>query len=159
MGMKQRLGIAQALLSDPDFLILDEPFNGLDIEIKEEVLSLIQNLRDQGKGILISTHLLEEIEALADDFILLDAGRVFMSGDLKSHQENEQVVTFSFDKDFDFTDLQVKVVSQSTRHVSIQTDKEDAKEILKTLISKDQSPYKIEWSGILKDNYKKILDQ
>jgi ABC-type multidrug transport system ATPase subunit len=61
-GMKQRLGIAQALIGDPDFLVLDEPFHGLDIEVKEELMEIIEKLaKEEGKSILISSHLLSDL--------------------------------------------------------------------------------------------------
>ena len=159
MGMKQRLGIAQALLSDPDYLVLDEPFNGLDVDIKQHILELIQRLRDEGKGILVSTHLLEDIEALADDFVILDRGNVFLAGNLASFQAKGQVATFFFEEAFQNPGIAGNVVAESDKQISIQTDKKGASEILELLVAKGQVPYKIEWSGVLRDNYLKILDR
>ena len=75
MGMKQRLGVALALLGNPDLLILDEPINGLDPIGIAEVRSFIRNLcDDRGKTILISSHILSEIALLADDIGIIDHG-------------------------------------------------------------------------------------
>jgi ABC-2 type transport system ATP-binding protein len=80
LGMKQRLGVAMALLPDPDLLILDEPANGLDplgiIGIRE----LLRRLRDQGKTILLSSHMLGELEQVTDWLIMLNQGKALCCG-------------------------------------------------------------------------------
>lgn len=77
LGMKQRLGIAIALLNTPEFLILDEPINGLDPAGIKEVRNLIKSLnKEYGMTILISSHILEELYNTATDFILIDKGRI-----------------------------------------------------------------------------------
>ncbi len=80
LGMKQRLGIAAALLPDPALLILDEPTNGLDPAGIQEIRHLIGQLKDQGVTVLISSHLLAEVEHIADWIILLNKGRVIYQG-------------------------------------------------------------------------------
>lgn len=76
LGMRQRLGIAAALVSDPDFLILDEPFNGLDPQGTADLRQLILNLNRQGITILISSHLLDELSRLATFYGFIDQGRL-----------------------------------------------------------------------------------
>jgi len=74
MGMKQRLGIAQALMEDPNCLILDEPFNGLDKQGLKEMRELIKGLRAEGKTILLSSHNITDIEELCDTVCEMDDG-------------------------------------------------------------------------------------
>tara|TARA_B110000444_G_scaffold218417_1_gene217960 strand:- start:1183 stop:1920 length:738 start_codon:yes stop_codon:yes gene_type:complete len=78
-GMKQRLGLAQSILHDPDVLILDEPNNGLDPSGINEMTSIIQGLNSQGKTICISTHILSEVENLCTDLIILKKGKVIFN--------------------------------------------------------------------------------
>lgn len=74
MGMRQRLGIAQAIMEDQSILILDEPMNGLDNRGVEEMRSLFLSLRSQGKTILIASHNREDIEVLCDEVYEMDRG-------------------------------------------------------------------------------------
>nr|VDG63867.1 ABC transporter, ATP-binding protein [Streptococcus thermophilus] len=77
LGMKQRLGIAMALVRDPQLLILDEPTNGLDPAGIEEIRQLIVSLaRDEGRTVLVSSHLLSEIEKMATNLTIIDRGRL-----------------------------------------------------------------------------------
>lgn len=76
LGMRERLGIAQAIMEDPDLLILDEPFNGLDKRGADEVCGLLDELRARGKTILIAAHNMPEIEYLCDTISEMDAGRL-----------------------------------------------------------------------------------
>jgi len=83
-GMKQRLGIAQAMISDPDLVILDEPSSGLDPAGIKEVRELILHLnRDMGKTILLSSHNLHEIELIANRMILIDKGKKIVENEVK----------------------------------------------------------------------------
>ena len=80
-GMKQRLGIAVALLNDPSLIILDEPTNGLDPQGIADIRSLILMLsKDQGKTVLVSSHLLSEVEQIADSMIIIDRGKKIIEG-------------------------------------------------------------------------------
>jgi len=76
LGMNQRLGIAQALMENPDILVMDEPFNGLDNQGVQEVRKLFKNLRDQGKLIIICSHNKEDIDLLCDEVYQMDAGKL-----------------------------------------------------------------------------------
>ena len=80
LGMKQRLGIAAALLGDPDLLILDEPTNGLDPPGIREVRALLADLAAAGKTVLVSSHLLDELQHVADHLIVIDSGRLVFAG-------------------------------------------------------------------------------
>lgn len=74
LGMRERLGIAQAIMEDPDLLILDEPFNGLDKKGAAEVCELLKELKERKKTILIAAHNMQEIEWLCDSICEMDAG-------------------------------------------------------------------------------------
>lgn len=74
MGMRQRLGIAQAIMEDPEILIFDEPMNGLDHTGVKEIRNLLKNLRDEGKTIIIASHNPEDIHELCDTVCEMDAG-------------------------------------------------------------------------------------
>ncbi|WP_030441439.1 ABC transporter ATP-binding protein [Actinoplanes subtropicus] len=80
LGMKQRLGIAAAMLGDPQVLILDEPANGLDPEGIRWMRQLLQGLATNGRTVLVSSHLLSEMQALADDVVIVAAGRLVRQG-------------------------------------------------------------------------------
>jgi len=80
LGMKQRLGIAYALLGDPQVLILDEPANGLDPEGIRWMRTLLQHLAAQGRTVLVSSHLLSEMEILAQDLVIIAAGKLVRQG-------------------------------------------------------------------------------
>jgi ABC-2 type transport system ATP-binding protein len=80
LGMRQRLGVAAALLGDPQVLILDEPANGLDPEGIRWMRDLLRTLAARGRTILVSSHLLPEMELLADDLIIITAGRLAAQG-------------------------------------------------------------------------------
>ena len=74
LGMRQRLGIAQAIMEDPDILVLDEPMNGLDKEGVEDIRKLLLQLKEQGKTILIASHNREDIDVLCDHVWSMDHG-------------------------------------------------------------------------------------
>lgn len=75
-GMIQRLALAQALISDPDILILDEPTAGLDALGRKHNLELLKNLKEQGKTIIINSHILHDIEAICDRGVIMKKGKV-----------------------------------------------------------------------------------
>jgi ABC-2 type transport system ATP-binding protein len=84
LGMRQRLGVAAALLGDPQVLILDEPGNGLDPAGIRWIRSFLRSLAASGRTVLVSSHQLAEVEQLADDLVVIAAGRVVASGPLES---------------------------------------------------------------------------
>jgi ABC-2 type transport system ATP-binding protein len=80
LGMRQRLGLAHALLGDPQVLILDEPANGLDPPGMRWMRELLRDFADRGGSVLLSSHLLHEVEALADRLVIIDVGRIVAEG-------------------------------------------------------------------------------
>ena len=82
-GMKQRVKLAQGLLHEPDLLVLDEPMNGLDPMGRQEMANLLQELAAHGVSIIISSHILAELESLCQNVVMLNWGRVLASGSQK----------------------------------------------------------------------------
>nr|WP_196811083.1 ATP-binding cassette domain-containing protein [Eubacterium sp. 14-2] len=79
LGMRQRLGIAQAIMENPDILILDEPMNGLDNQGVEDVREILLNLKEEGKAIILASHNKEDIEVLCDEVYEMDHGKLTVS--------------------------------------------------------------------------------
>ncbi|MBP6888943.1 MAG: ABC transporter ATP-binding protein [Candidatus Pacebacteria bacterium] len=82
-GMLQRLGLAQAMLNDPDLLLLDEPLDGLDPLGRAEVKKIIKNLKEKGKTIFINTHILGDVEEICDTVAIIDQGELLTTGSPK----------------------------------------------------------------------------
>jgi ABC-2 type transport system ATP-binding protein len=95
LGMRQRLGFAGALLGDPPVLVLDEPTNGLDPQGIHEMRDLLRARAAEGHTLLVSSHLLSEVELLADDLVVLNRGRLVTAGPLSELQEEATLVRAS----------------------------------------------------------------
>ncbi len=91
-GMKQRLGIAAALLPNPKLLMLDEPTNGLDPEGIQEVRDLLRKFADQGTSVFVSSHLLSELELISDYLVMLRRGEVVFAGSMQDLLDQQQPV-------------------------------------------------------------------
>lgn len=83
-GMKQRMKIAAAMVHDPQILLLDEPFNGADPGQRIHMIEMFRQMADEGRTILFSSHILEEMEQLGEDVIVIVAGRLAASGDFRA---------------------------------------------------------------------------
>jgi len=88
-GMKQRLGLAQAIIHRPKLLILDEPVSALDPQGRREVMELLSEMK-QETTVLFSTHVLHDAEEISDDVIIMDRGRIVVEGDLQQLMRNHQ---------------------------------------------------------------------
>lgn len=86
LGMKQKLGIALALLNHPDLVILDEPMNGLDVEATILVRNLILRMAQKGTAFLISSHILSELERVVSNVVLINKGKILLTDSLKNFQ-------------------------------------------------------------------------
>ncbi len=96
LGMKQKLGIAMALINHPHFVILDEPMNGLDPQANRDLRDLIIELAGTGTTFLISSHILSELEKLVDDLVVINRGKIVAQGSMDSF-EATGTVTISID--------------------------------------------------------------
>jgi len=125
-GMKQRLGLAQALLHDPELIILDEPTTGLDPQGMKEIRDLIIYLsREKGKTIFLSSHILHEVELIATRMIIISKGTTQVEGTVEELLKGEKVVvTFEVDK-----------IEEAMRTVNESRWKEDFKSTSKSEIN------------------------
>ena len=89
-GMLQRLGLAQALLHQPELLILDEPTDGLDPVGRSQVRTILQRLRDEGRTVFLNSHLLQEVELICDRVAILDKGALRFVGTIEELTPSEQ---------------------------------------------------------------------
>jgi ABC-2 type transport system ATP-binding protein len=99
LGMRQRLGVARALLGDPELLILDEPMNGLDPAGMEEFRFMIRGLVEEGRTVVLSSHLLDEVEKTCDAIAIVDQGRVIVQGSIAELTGDASTVLVSSNDD------------------------------------------------------------
>ena len=83
-GMKQRIKVAAALVHDPDVLLLDEPFNGMDPRQRLQLMEMLRRMAEEGRTVLFSSHILEEVERLGDNVLVVVAGRLAAAGDFRA---------------------------------------------------------------------------
>ena len=144
-GMKQRLGIAVALVHNPDFIILDEPTNGLDPQGIADIRNLIMMLsKDRGKTILVSSHLLSEIEQVADSMLIINKGKKIVEGKVKElvNPEKLQLEIVCSDNLKAYELLSASAWANGLRRsnsqsVSIQTDAGSVAALNKYLVDQD----------------------
>lgn len=139
LGMRQRLGIAQALLGNPRLLILDEPTNGLDPQGIKELRAFIRSLADTGLSLFISSHLLSEIQLMCDRVAIIRKGKVIAVGHVEELlSQSEPVVAWrvtSWDKAFDILKSEHHVqIHKSTEYDNVQY--EDATSRFHTILTK-----------------------
>ena len=140
LGMRQRLGIAQALLKSPDVLVLDEPTNGLDPEGIYEVREYIRKIaRENHITVLISSHLLGELEKMCDRAIIIKQGEIIRFMDF--HDDRKKQVSYVIES-LDTEAVQkilrengYQVISRSEKEVRIRIDAEEKNEVAKLLAS------------------------
>ena len=145
LGMRQRLGIAQAIIHNPKLLILDEPMNGLDPEGIKDLKELLKKLaKEENMAILISSHLLSELENICNCICIMTEGKIIKKlniNELKEITEKEdyilevsKVALHRYLYDFEIID---------NYHIRINTTKENISNILKTLLLNDVEIYEI----------------
>ena len=97
LGMRQRLGIARALINKPNLLVLDEPTNGLDPEGIKDLRILLKRLAKEGMGILISSHNLAELESFCNKVLIIDNGVILEKSEVKKFKDNNNKYLFKVD--------------------------------------------------------------
>ena len=98
LGMRQRLGLSTALLGDPEVLVLDEPINGLDPEGIRWIRGFLRGLADEGRTVLISSHLLSEVQQTVDEVVIISKGRIVHTGGLEALETRTSVLVDAPDR-------------------------------------------------------------
>lgn len=129
-GMTQRLGLAQALVGDPDLVLLDEPTSAMDPLGRREIRELIAGLANEGVAVLLNSHLLSEVELTCDHVVVIDRGRVLRSGTLDEVREASLEVRITVDQvDQRVRDVLAghgRIVAADEREVLLATDDPEA---------------------------------
>ena len=160
-GMRQRLGIAVALVNDPDLIILDEPMNGLDPQGIADVRQLINHLsKDLGKTVFISSHLLTEMEQVADSLLIIHKGRKIAEGNMQQLLNPEQTkieVETNSAKDLEQklqqTGWQNKIISANGRKITMQMKKEEIPVFVQQMSEMKVDIYSIHTKNSLEDYF------
>lgn len=141
LGMRQRLGIAKALINSPNILILDEPTNGLDPEGIKDLRDLLKKLAADNIGILISSHNLAELESFCNKVCIIDAGKIIETSKVNEFKNNENRVIF---KVSDTSNLPIKDACEVKKH-SFVVNKEPSEvaNIVRILVEHNIDIYEI----------------
>jgi len=160
-GMKQRLGIAVALVHDPDLIILDEPMNGLDPQGIADIRQLINQLsKDQGKTVFISSHLLSEMEQVADSLLIIHKGKKIAEGNMNELLNPEQSrieVETSSAKEFELqlkqTSWANKIISVNGQKIIMQMKREEVPAFVQQMAEMKQDIFSIHKKNSLEDYF------
>lgn len=145
LGMRQRLGIAQALLHKPNLLILDEPTNGLDPEGIKELRDIIKRLATKEKvGVVISSHNLSELESFCNKIVIIKNGEIVETNELKKVKNIEESYIFEVDEISKISKiLEEKIEKINDNSFKIHTNKKSIPEIIKKLIENGVKIYTV----------------
>jgi ABC-2 type transport system ATP-binding protein len=129
-GMQQKVQFIVTVLHDPDLLILDEPFSGFDPINTEMMKTIISELKEQGKTIILSTHVMEQAEQLCDDICLINKGKIILSGSLReikaSYGRDTILMEFDGSDEFLSSIKNVQFINKSKNRVEFRLTKESA---------------------------------
>ena len=141
LGMRQRLGIARALINKPNLLVLDEPTNGLDPEGIKDLRILLKRLAKEGMGILISSHNLAELESFCNKVLIIDNGVILETSEVKKFKDNDNKYLFKVDNTKNIKFDGMYEVTKTT--FCINGEKESIASIIKTLVNEDVKIYEV----------------
>jgi ABC-2 type transport system ATP-binding protein len=142
-GMLQRLGLAQALLNDPEILFLDEPTDGVDPVGRKEIRDVLRELRNRGTTIFLNSHILSEVEMISDRVAILNKGQVLKVGSVEEITKKQDEYEFQLDQDVsDELLTQIRALGSSAHREGkllriIAQQKEDVNRIVDVLRSKN----------------------
>lgn len=163
-GMKQRLGIAVALVHDPDLIILDEPMNGLDPQGIADIRNLINHLsKDLGRTVFISSHLLSEMEQVADSLLIIHKGKKIAEGNMQellspeqSRIEIETKSASEFVQKLNQTNWGAKIISVNGKKIMMQLKKDDVPLLIQKLSEMKVDIYSVHKKNSLEDYFLSI---
>lgn len=141
LGMRQRLGIARALINKPNLLVLDEPTNGLDPEGIKDLRILLKRLAKEGMGILISSHNLAELESFCNKVLIIDNGVILEKSEVKKFKDNNNKYLFKVDNTKNIKLDGMYEVTKTT--FCINGEKESIASIIKNLVNEDIKIYEV----------------
>lgn len=141
LGMRQRLGIARALLNSPNILILDEPTNGLDPEGIKDLRDLLKKLSNDGMGILISSHNLAELESFCNKVCIIDNGKIIESSLVNEFKSNKNRVVFKVSNTSNLPITNAVEIKKNS--FVINGDKKRVAQVVKELVNANIDVYEI----------------
>ena len=148
LGMRQRLGIAEAIINNPELLILDEPTNGLDVEGTIEIRNLIKELSKEGIAILISSHNLTEIDNLCNRIIVIKNGRIITNDTIDNFKTFSNETTYVLELDhldnLDQVILNYKYEIVSKNKIRVYISKEEMAKLMESLIKNKYQIYSMQ---------------
>lgn len=148
LGMRQRLGIAEAIINNPELLILDEPTNGLDVEGTIEIRNLIKELSNEGIAILISSHNLTEIDNLCNRIIAIKNGRIITNDTIDNFKTFSNETTYILELDhldnLDQVILNHKYEIVSKNKIRVYISKEEMTKLMESLIKNKYQIYSMQ---------------
>lgn len=167
LGMKQRLGLAYSLLHNPGLLILDEPMNGLDPKGMKELRTILSDLAKQGVSILLSSHLLSEMEEICDRVAYIKKGRILGIEDMKSRNDLGQKKLFTVTVDHPARAKEIleqdgilQVQQKDSRIIELEAEEDTIPYVIKSLAEKEILISRVSARTLsLEEKYMMITDQ
>ncbi|MCM3445557.1 ATP-binding cassette domain-containing protein [Bacillus velezensis] len=167
LGMKQRLGLAYSLLHNPGLLILDEPMNGLDPKGMKELRTILSDLSKQGVSILLSSHLLSEMEEICDRVAYIKKGRILGIEDMKNRHDLGQKKLFTVTVDHPARAKEIleqdgilQVQQKDSRIIELEAEEDTIPYVIKSLAEKEILISRVSARTLsLEEKYMMITDQ
>ncbi|WP_226641936.1 ABC transporter ATP-binding protein [Mesobacillus subterraneus] len=170
LGMRQRLGVAQAILHKPSILILDEPTNGLDPQGIREFRDYLRLLASQGTSVLVSSHLLSEMQLMCDRFAIIEKGKLIHISSMYDHETSETIDVKTIEVELSNPELaskllaeqmiDVKVTASKGNRMTLAARKEQIPSVNKLFVENDIDVYEIlNVKATLEDRFLEITNK
>ena len=170
LGMRQRLGVAQAILHKPSILILDEPTNGLDPQGIREFRDYLRLLAGQGTSVLVSSHLLSEMQLMCDRFAIIEKGKLIHISSMHDHETSESIEVKTVELEISNPGLaaklltermtDVKVISSKGNRMTLSTHREQIPMINKLFVENEIDVFEIlNVKATLEDRFLEITNK